>query len=285
LKVGINPIPDLDWRQINWPTFAQYWRKQGFSSATVFIHKPLESQPREILHVKQACDAVGLAVNQANGWYECLVNPDKFLRAEGIKGMQALCRYGVVLGAHSVYMRPGSLNPDGHWWAHPGNHTVETFDRLVDSVRQVCRVAEGEGVRLAVEGHVQTTLDTPARLRDLLDAVGSPALQVNLDPVNFIGTVRDVHDTSRILNLLFDLLGQDVISAHAKDCGLAQAYVMQIHEVLLGTGTMNYELFLSRFMQTCPDKDFIIEHLPLEKIPLARQALSRVAESLNIPLE
>jgi len=285
VKLGINPLPDLDWRQIDWISYAQRWRKLGFSGATLFIHKPLESHPRDILPVKQACDEVGLAVTQANGWYECLVNPDETLRAEGIKGMQALCRYGVYLDAHSVYMRPGSLNPNGHWWAHPGNHSDETFERLVDSVRQVCRVAEMEGVKIAVEGHVMTTLDTPARVLDLLEAVSSPALKFNLDPVNFVGTVRDVHDTTRIINLLFDLLGKDVIAAHAKDCELAEAFVMQIPEVVIGTGTMNYELFLRRFVQTCPDKYFIIEHLPEEKIPLAREALRLVAERLNIVFE
>ncbi len=284
MKLGINPIPDLDWRQIDWPAYARKWREMGFSGATLFIHMPLESEPRDILPVKQACDEAGLGVAQANGWYESLVNPDETLRVEGIKGMQALCRYGVVLGAESVYIRPGSLNPKGFWYGHPDNHTAETFDRLVDSVRQVCKVAEAEGVKLAIEGHVLTTLDTPARVRDLLDAAASPALKFNMDPVNFTGTVRDAHDTSCVINALFDLLSQDVIAGHAKDCALAEAQVMQIHEVVIGTGTMNYELFLRRFIETCPEAYFIIEHLPEEKIPLAREGLRRVAERLQIPL-
>ena len=285
MKLGLNPIPDLDWHQKDWTASAQLWRSMGFHSATVFIHKPLESQPEDLLPVKQAFEAAGLAVNQANGWYECLVNPDPALRAIAIKGMQMLCRYGAYLEARSVYMRPGSLNPNGHWWAHPDNHSAETFDRLVDSVRQVCRVAESEGVKVAIEGHVLTALDTPSRVRDLLDAVASPALKFNLDPVNFIGTVRDVHDTSHMINVLFDLLGEDTIAAHAKDCRLAEDFVMQIHEVLIGTGTLDYRLFLRRFMDVCPDGDFIIEHLPEEKIPQAREAVCSVAESLDIVFE
>jgi sugar phosphate isomerase/epimerase len=285
MKLGLNPIPDLDWRQKDWFAAAQRWRTMGFRSATVFIHKPLESQPGELLPIKQAFEAFGLEVNQANGWYECLVNPDPAVRAEGIKGMQALCRYGAYLKAHTVYVRPGSLNPNGPWWSHPGNYVVETFDRLVDSVRQICRFAESEGAKVAIEGHVQTTLDTPARVRDLFDAVASPALKFNVDPVNFMGTVHEVQDTSRTITLLFDLMGRDTIAAHAKDCSLAEAFVMQIQEVVLGTGTMNYELFLRRFAETCPDNDFIIEHLPEEKVPQARDNLLRVAERLNISFE
>ena len=285
MKLGINPIPEADWRQIDWTAYAQRWRNLGFSSTTVFIHKPLESEPRDVLPIHLACEAARLAVNQANGWYECLVNPDDTRRAEGIQGMQALCRYGVILQAHSIYMRPGSINPNGHWWAHPGNDTPATFDRLVDSIRQVCKTAESEGVQVAVEGHVLTTLNTPQRVRDLFDAVASPALKFNLDPVNFMGTVQDVHNTARIINTMFDLLGSQVVCAHGKDCAIAEAFTMQIHEVVIGTGTLKYELFLQRFMQTCPDKDFLIEHLPLEKIPQAREALNKVAERLNISLD
>jgi len=285
MKLGLNPIPDLDWREKDWGATAQRWRNLGFSSATVFIHRPLESQPADLLPIREAFEAAGLQVNQANGRYECLVNADPARRAEGIKGMQALCRYGAYLQAHSVYARPGSVNPRGEWWSHPDNYTVETFDRLVDSLRQICRFAESEGVKVAIEGHVQTTLNTPTRVRDLFDAVASPALKFNLDPVNFMGTVHDVHDTSRTINLLFDLMGRDTIAAHAKDCGLAEAFVLQIQEVVLGTGTMNYELFLRRFLDTCPNSDFIIEHLPAEKIPQARENLLRVTERLNIRVE
>ena len=285
MKLGINPIPTLDWRQIDWPSRARQLRGMGFSSTTIFIHKPLESDPQDALPIRQACEQAGLAVNQANGWYECLVNPDEVLRAEGIKGMQAVCRFGVILQSRSVYMRPGSLNPNGHWWAHPDNYSPQTFDRLVDSVRQVCRVAETEGVQVAIEGHVQTTLDTPERVRDLFEAVASPVLKFNLDPVNFMGNVRDVLNTPRIINALFDLMGEHVVAAHAKDCGLAEAFTMQIHEVVLGTGTLDYELFLHRFVETCPDKDFIIEHLPEEKISQARENLRKVTERLGMVFE
>lgn len=45
MKLGVNPIPDLDWRQIDWPAHARRWRNMGFGGAAVFIHKLLESDP------------------------------------------------------------------------------------------------------------------------------------------------------------------------------------------------------------------------------------------------
>ncbi|MBE0698150.1 MAG: sugar phosphate isomerase/epimerase, partial [Anaerolineaceae bacterium] len=174
---------------------AQRVRAAGFRGASIFFANPLEANIQAVKELKTVLEDGELEAAQANGWYEVLVHPDEDLRAEGVKGIQALCRLGRVLDAASVYVRPGSLNPRGAWYPHPLNHTPETFERLVDSLKQACAAAADEGVILGLEGHVLSPLDTPRRMRDVLDAVGSPALKVNLDPVNFIGTVRDVHDT------------------------------------------------------------------------------------------
>src|SRR5205823_5964843 len=141
-----------------------------------------------------------------------------------------------------------SINPKGHWKPHPDNHLPRTFDRLVESMKQICATAEIEGVLVGIEGHVVSTLDTPQRVRNLLDAVGSRALKFNMDPVNFVGTVHDVHDTSRLLNELYDVLGNDMVAAHAKDCAIQDAHVVHIVEVIPCTGTMNYEIFMRRWV-------------------------------------
>ncbi len=214
------------WRQIDRDAAARV-RAAGFRGASVVIDRPLEADSGSVLRVRQAFEEAGLEVAQANGWYECLVNPDDALRADGVRGLQTLCRWGRLLDAKTVYVRPGGLNPKGHWLAHPGNHTPETFDRLIESLRQVSAVAQTEGVVLAIEGHVLSPLDSASRVWELLDAVASPALRFNVAPVNFIGTVCDVHDTRRVLNELFDLLGPVTVAAHVKDCRLGDALVVQ----------------------------------------------------------
>ena len=95
--------------------------------------------------MKQAFQEANLEICQVNGWYEALVNPDDRVRAEGVRGIQALCRIGRFVGGSSVYVRPGGLNPNGHWYAHPGNHTSETFDRLVGSLKLACRLLKTRG--------------------------------------------------------------------------------------------------------------------------------------------
>jgi sugar phosphate isomerase/epimerase len=284
MKLGVAGLLPGDWRKIDAVAIKQV-RNAGFKGASLFIPKPLEARKEEILKVKQAFQQSNLEVAQANGWYEALVNPEESIRNEGVLGLQALLRISRMVDAPTTYVRPGGLNPRGHWYPHPDNHSQQTFDRLVDSLKKVAREAEREGVILAIEGHVLSCLDTPQRVRDLLDAVASPALKFNMDPVNFIGTVRDVHNTSIILNQLFDLLGKDTVAGHAKDLVLLDELVVHISEVIIGNGSLDYNIFLTQFQHYCPFGYLLIEHLPDEKIPLARQGLLKKAFEIGVPLD
>lgn len=272
-----------DWRTID-AAATQRVRQAGFRGAQLFIPRPREADPQDIHRVKRAFDEAELEVAQVNGWYEPLCSYDDDIRAEGVRGMQALVRIGRMVDAPSVYVRPGGHNPNGHWYAHPENHSMRTFDNIVDSLRRVCATAQEEGVTVAVEGHVLSALDTPRRVRDLLDAVGSRALKFNYDPVNFIGTVKQVHDSASVLNELYDLLGRDMVAAHAKDCRLADQLVVHIEEVVPGDGVLDYALFMRRFQDACPDGYFIIEHLPNALVPRARDFVRSAAQRHGIPL-
>lgn len=278
--VGLLP----SWGQIT-VEHARRVRQAGFRGVSIFFDRPLEADLAAVRTLKSALDEAGLEVAQANGWYEVLVHPDEGRCKAGVAGMAALCRIGSALGAQSVYVRPGSLNPRGAWFPHRENTSPAVLDRLVDSLKQVCRAAEGESVPVAIEGHVLSPLDSARRVREVIDLVSSPALKFNIDPVNFIGTVADALDTTRVLNELFDLLGPEMIAAHLKDCALQDALVIHLDEVVLGTGTLDYGLFLRRIAETCPDVYGIIEHLPDEKIPQAREGLCRAVEQAGTRLE
>jgi sugar phosphate isomerase/epimerase len=283
MKLGVAGLLP-EWQKIDIAA-AQKVRAAGFKGASIFFQRPLEAGMKEISRLKQALDAAGLETAQANGWYECLVNPDDDLRAASVKGLQALVGLGQQLGAPTVYVRPGSLNPGGHWWPHPANHTPAVFDRLVGSLKLVSATAQTAGMVLAIEGHVLSPLDSAMQVRHLLDAVASPALKFNLDAVNFIGSVRDVHNPTPFINELLNLLGQDIVAAHIKDCALEDELVLHIKEVVVGTGVIDHTWLLGKLQAINPQMYCIIEHLPDELVPQARSGLLAAAAKINLSLE
>ncbi len=282
MKLGVAGLLPA-WEQIDVPA-ARKVREAGFRGATIFFQRPLEADPAAVRRLKSVLDEAGLEAAQANGTYEVLMNPDDRLRAQGVQGLQALIRLGRALDAKSVYVRPGSHNPHGAWYPHPENYAPQTFDHLVNSLRQAALTAQAEGMTLALEGHVLSLLDTPRRMRDVIDAVGSPALRFNTDPVNFIGTVRDAYDPSRVLDELASLLGDVTVAAHLKDLDLRDALVLHIDEVVIGEGRMDYDRLLRQLDQMDPDMYGLIEHLPDEAVPLARAGLMRAADKAGITL-
>lgn len=272
-----------DWRQID-PESAERVRAHGFVGAQWFINKPLDAEAADLTRVAAAFKSADLEICQLNGWYEPICSYDPDIREQGLLGAERLIEIGAAVDAVSVYIRPGGHNPAGHWFAHPENHSQRTFDLLVDAFKRLARCAAANGVNIAVEGHVLSALDTPMRMNELIRAVDSPALVFNLDPTNFTGTVRQAHDTAGVLNELDALLGDKIFVAHAKDLAIADKLVLQIDEVVPGTGLMDYPLFMRIFERRAPNGYFVIEHLPDAETLQARDFVVPLAKRLGIPL-
>ena len=252
-------------------------RSAGFTGVSVVLPDPLAPTREELIRVREVLAGAGVRVAQANPRYEALVNPDEARRKEGVRVLRQACLCARWLEAGNVYVRPGSLNPRGHWLPYPGNTSPETIDRLIRSLREVVPAAEDEGVILAVEGHVTSPLETPERVRAVIEAVGSPALRFNVDPVNFVGTLADAYSSTDFLNRMFDTLGEYTVCAHVKDLAVEERLVLHIAECVPGDGLLDMETFLRRFDAACPDGYALIEHLPDDKIPRAKQAVDAAA--------
>ena len=252
-------------------------RSAGFTGVSVVLPNPLAATRGELTRVREVLAAAGVRVAQANPRYEALVNPDEARRKEGVRVLRQACRCARWLEAGNVYVRPGSLNPRGHWLPYPANTSPETIDRLIRSLREVVPAAEDEGVVLAIEGHVTSPLEAPERVRAVIQAVGSPALRFNVDPVNFVGTLADAYSSTDFLNRMFDALGEYTVCAHVKDLAVEERLVLHIAECVPGDGLLDMETFLRRFDAACPDGYALIEHLPDDKIPRAKQAVDAAA--------
>lgn len=281
MYLGVQGLMPADLRTVTDETMAKV-RAYGFTGVACRFLNPLEVTEAEVRSLRAIMESGGVDPCQTVARHPDLVARDPTERAAGVRAMQHMCRVTRWLGAGNLYVRPGSLNLRGSWYPHPDNFGAETFDTLLDSLRQVCSAAEAEGVLLAIEGHVLSMLDTPERVREVIDAVGSEALRFNMDPVNFVGGVRAAFDTTTLVGHLFDVLGPYTICGHAKDFYLEDRLVLHVEETVVGDGLLDQGTFLRRFEQHCPEGYVQIEHLPEEKIPRAREALYRAGLAVGV---
>jgi sugar phosphate isomerase/epimerase len=119
-------------------------------------------------------------------------------------------------------------------------------------------------------------------VREVIEAVGSPTLRYNCDPVNFVGSFQDAYDTPAVLRAIFDELGAYVISAHVKDLCLGERLVVHLDECAPGEGIFDLETFARLYEQHYPDGYALIEHLPDAKIPAAKAAFDAVLDRAGI---
>lgn len=284
MKLAVAGLLPADLRNVD-DEVARRVRAAGFVGCSCFFTDPTTPTVAELDRLRDTLHRAGVAVAQTNARYECLVNPDESLRKQGIATLQAAVKVCQRLQGDNLYVRPGSMHPDGHWFPHPDNYKPETIDRLVDSLRQVASAAEDAGVTLAIEGHTVSPLDTPQTVREVIDRVGSPALKFNYDYVNFVSCVQDVYNSRRVIDRLFDTLGDVTWAVHAKDADIEDRHVIHISEVVMGRGRMDLGYMLQRFEAARPEGYVIIEHLSDDKIPEARDALLKAAEAAGVNWE
>lgn len=264
------------------PEHSRRLRELGFTGASIFVADPDSFRPDDLVHARTVLAEQGIRVAQANARYPALVHPDGERRAEGVRLARRACRAARQLDAVYLLIRPGSHNHGGDWRPHRDNHTPAAIERLIESLTQVCSAAEAEGVTIGLECHIVSPLDSPRRVREVIEAVGSPTLRYNVDPVNFVGSLPEAYDTTTVLHRVFEELGQYAISAHVKDLSLGDRLVLHLDECVPGEGIFDLETFMRLFEQHCPDAYALIEHLPDAKIPAAKAHLDRVVAGAGI---
>src|SRR5205814_1589028 len=83
--------------------------------------------------------------------------------------------------------------------------------------------AEDHGTHIGLEGHVVVTLSSAEIMREVIDAVGSPAVACDLDPVNWL-RLESVYRSGEAIDHMVRVLGPGrILNAHSTDVVLLAA--------------------------------------------------------------
>jgi sugar phosphate isomerase/epimerase len=131
----------------------------------------------------------------------------------------------------------GTRDPEDMWRYHPENDSPGAWRDLLVSMEQAVRVAEEHEVTLAFEPEVNNVVDSAEKSRRLVDEIRSSRLKVVMDAAN-IFRESELPRADEILDKAFELLGEDIVIAHAKD-------VKSTGEVVAaGRGELDYDRYL-----------------------------------------
>ena len=246
---------------------------------------PSAGSQADIANIKSLYASNSLIMPMTRGAYGGgLCSDDEDQRTWTVNFLEDTIRLSAKMGCPTTYFRPGSLNPDGAWLPHAENRSDATFDRLVNSAKQVCAVADSEGVKLVVESGVVCPVYSPRRVRDFFDAVSMPALGYNMDPVNLVGSLDIAYNTTSLINECIDLMSPEIVGCDAKDFTIVDALLPHFEEEIIGApnALLDNVTLLTRLQEVAPDIVVTVEHYPDEKIPAAAAGIRKAAKIAGV---
>jgi sugar phosphate isomerase/epimerase len=167
-----------------------------------------------------------------------MAHPDAAYRAQMRERFELVLQAAQTLGAPIVTLCTGSRDAGNMWAHHPQNSSPAAWADMADELSHALDRAAHYGLRLGIEPEPANVIcDAPAARR-ILDQLQAPHLGIVLDAANLIAPEQVVHQQA-ILEQALDLLGADLLLAHAKDHDAAGRVVAP------GDGIINLPAFVA----------------------------------------
>jgi sugar phosphate isomerase/epimerase len=239
---------------------------------------PEEIAPALADRVKMAAAERQIALVAVSGTFN-MIHPDKEVRRDGLRRLGVLAGACDRLGTSTVTLCTGTRDPKDMWRRHPDNARPEAWRDLLVTMQEALETAEEHGVTLAFEPEAANVVDSAAKGRRLLDEMRSPRLKVVMDAANLFDATDPTRSLSRseeILEEAFELLGRDLLLAHAKDVNGSGEVVA------VGKGDLDYEQYLKHLDEAGYGGPLIMHGLAEEEVEGSLAFLRRKLAEVGI---
>jgi len=168
-----------------------------------------------------------------------MIHPDPEKRQDGLRRLEVIAASCSQLGAKVVTLCTGTRDSENMWRQHPGNGSSEAWRDLVHTLAGALTIAERYGLTLGMEPETGNVVSSARHARQLLDEMKSPRLKIVMDAANLFHA-GDLPRLNRILDEAFQLLGSDIVLAHAKELS-ADGHAS---DLAVGTGALGWDKYL-----------------------------------------
>ncbi|HLN31138.1 MAG TPA: sugar phosphate isomerase/epimerase [Gemmataceae bacterium] len=224
--------------------------------------------------IRQQTARRGITMAAVSGTFN-MIHPDLVKRRDGLRRLRVLAGSCQRLGTEIITLSTGTRDANDMWRRHPENDSVDAWTDLAASLREALAIADDTGVVLAFEPEVANVVDSARKGRRLLDEMGSPRLKVVMDAANLFHA-GELARMREILEEAFELLGRDIVLAHAKDL----SHDGEAGHEAAGKGVLDYDYYLSLLDAAGFDGPLILHGLAetqvAESLSFLRRKLERV---------
>ena len=199
-----------------------------------------------------------------------MIDPDQERRKAGCRQFKEQCRIAKELGIPVVTLCTGSKHPTDKWTWHEDNLKESSWTDLMRTTEELLGYAQEYDVVLGVETEAGNIINTPLRSRKYLDQAGSPRLKIIMDGANLFRP-EQVKDMRQVLDEAFELLGKDIVIAHAKDF----SFHGDLSFVAAGQGILDFPYYIHLLEHYGYHGPLIMHGLSEEQVPASCRFLKR----------
>jgi len=231
---------------------------------------PQRVPDRVVTHVHDVAQGAGVDIAAVSGTFN-MIHPDPAVRERGLVALDAIASTCRVLGSDIVTLCTGTYDDTSMWRAHPNNGTPGAWTDLTGTMATALAIADRHGIRFVIEPEPANVVRNADRALALIEEMADPRLKVVLDPANILAGDPD-RTPSEALDRAFDLLGDHIVLAHAKDLDAAGAFCAA------GAGIVPWQHYGDLLRGISFAGDVIFHSLTERELPSARRAMSALRD-------
>ena len=260
MKILIRPH-DIGKGTADW--LGQNAHEWGFDGVQLAIAKAVEGQsgnpgtltPEVIKEIRDGFNSHSVEIPLLGAYFNPVHSNKEKVKAGAEKYADHL-KHAKEFGAKFVASETGSYNDD-KWTYNPKNQTEEAFEEVKSIFAPMPKIAEENGVCMALEGAWGHCMYCPEQLKRLADEIdpGQKNFRFIVDIYNYL-YIGNHEKRAEIFEKCLELFNGKICGFHLKD------YVVNGEELEiapLGQGIMGWKDFLPQIMQKAPDAYLIFE--------------------------
>ena len=214
---------------------------------------PEEISPTSVDQIHREFMSHKLKLAAVSGTFN-MIHPDVRIRRDGLRRFKDLVGACAKMGAPVITLCTGTRDSENMWRRHPANDAPEAWRDLLASLSDVLTLAEANQITLGVEPEQGNVVTSARKARRLLEELKSSRLRIVMDAANLF-QAEDLPRMRETLDEAFDLLGRDIVLAHAKDIRVDG----ELRHVAAGKGSLDYDHYLS-LLKDCGFTGALILH-------------------------
>lgn len=220
------------------------------------------------------------------GIWKNLFDPDPAAAAQNLDYAKRQLALAEEVNIPCAVNISGSVSPiwDG---AAPGNYAPETYDRIVDSIREILDDVRPTRAFYTLEPMSWMIPDGPDVYLQLIRDVDRPQFAAHMDFINMINCPRRYLAPEAFIEECFQKLGPHIKSTHIKDTRMdPHRLTTLIQECSPGEGTLDYARVLAILNKyLAADAPVLLEHMQtFEEYRVSYDYVAGKAAQAGIPV-